>query len=221
MRPLTETFVVQDTRSRLVNRLWTVPLIIFLAALVLIAAVHGRPLESGSDSSAVVEARSGGADCCAVVCAQRSEASLSGVRAVRLAVACLVKVGFGRSCARAVGGHTPLQVARAQPVGRRSKVPDRKHIVRPGFPFRETCKCVCPPTTRAHDVPSPTSDGTRSGKAALPARRPDTRDTPATRTAPLGRDGRGPTTSHSPTRTAFTRAQGELRALPANERRRQ
>ncbi|MEP1125510.1 MAG: helix-turn-helix domain-containing protein [Ilumatobacter sp.] len=49
----------------------------------------------------------------------------------------------------------------------------------PGFPLRETCKCVCPPTTRTHDLPDPTSGLTRSGEASLPAARPDPHDKPA------------------------------------------
>jgi hypothetical protein len=40
-------------------------------------------------------------------------------------------------------------------------------------PRRGTCNGVCPPATSAHDPPGPTSDDTRSGEAALPARRPD------------------------------------------------
>jgi hypothetical protein len=53
-----------------------------------------------------------------------------------------------------------------------NRSPDGKRTA-PQVSRRETCKGVCPPTTRTHDLPDPTSDEPRPDGADSPKRRPD------------------------------------------------
>ena len=65
-------------------------------------------------------------------------------------------------------------------------------------PRRGTCKGVCPPNTRPHDLPKPTSDDTRSDEANLPERHPDTTPPAFTAHEPGPAPGDAPTTARPP-----------------------